>query len=266
MKRKTIILSAIAYLTLIAVILVIGLTIKRTQLLSDKESASVSSSMPLTAGNVGLTATRTKAQTESSPQIPLVDATSGTASPMLGDEQTGYPDNESTQLVTPITPSPTPSTQVQSGGGARSRTPTRTTQPTETVQPTKTPTKTATQVPSKTPTRTPTPQTGWEGEWTVWHGPPNGPFLEGKMQVTVTDNLVSAVASIGSETYNLNGEIFGQGLQVSGRYSNQGSEGWFLWQLTSNTQFGGTLDNKEAFCAARQDETQPETCGIYSPY
>jgi len=266
MKRKTIILSAIAYLTLIAVILVIGLTIKRTQLTSDKESASESSSMPLTAGNVGLTATRTKARTESSPQIPLVDATSGTAYPMPEDEQTGYPDAESTELVTPITPSPTPSPQVQSSGTARSLTPTRTTQPTETVQPTKTSTRTATQMPSKTPTRTPTPQTGWEGEWTIWYGKPSEPLEKGSMEVEVFNENIEAFATIGEKDLEFLGVLAGDSKEAYGQCIIHFEQGDFYWELISNNQFIGRINNNFAFCASRHNEQQPDPCGVFIPY
>lgn len=141
-----------------------------------------------------------------------------------------------------------------------------------TSTPTKKPanTLTATTKPSNTPTATLTPsptlQTGWAGEWVGYLQQPDGSYQSGLLIVKVYNNQISAEFATGEIDMVLIGEISPDTQQANGRYSQQGAEGWFLWKREGELTFRGTIDNRLAFCAAREGTDQPERCGYFSPY
>lgn len=118
--------------------------------------------------------------------------------------------------------------------------------------------------PITTLTRTPTPQTGWAGEWTVWYGAPSETHTKGSMIVSVTGTSLSAVAAFNGLEITLEGNLNPDKQSLSGQYASPMGDGWFLWQHITSTQFGGTLDNQQVFCAARPGAPKPEPCGIFS--
>lgn len=115
-----------------------------------------------------------------------------------------------------------------------------------------------------TPTRTTEP--GWAGAWVVWYGKAEGPFTYGTMTVTVSGSEINAAATIGTKTFDLTGVIYQDGQWSTGSYTVGTDEGAFYWSFLSVNQFGGSLDNTEAFCAARAGISQPDPCVVYSSY
>ena len=145
-------------------------------------------------------------------------------------------------------------------------------QPANTAMPTQKPatnTATATQKPSNTPTptKTLTPtvtmQTGWEGEWTFYLGDGTGGYQTGTLNITVNGKEVLGEAVIDGSDYEFMGELNSDDTFVMGDYTNGTKTGWFSWVFLSDSQFGGMLDNRLAFCASRNGAERPGQCGHF---
>lgn len=127
-----------------------------------------------------------------------------------------------------------------------------------------TPVTTVTTITSSTPTSL--PQTGWDGQWTVWFGSPSGGHTTGTLSVTVSGESLSAKADFNGTEFHFEGNFDRSRKEVSGRYTRPAGDGWFFWQMITETRFGGTLDNLQVFCAARSGDLKPEPCGIFVTY
>lgn len=134
---------------------------------------------------------------------------------------------------------------------------------------TATSTATATQKPSNTPTptKTLTPtvtmQTGWEGEWTFYLGNAAGGYQTGTLNIAVNGKEVLGEAVIDGSDYEFMGELNSDDTFVMGDYTNGTKTGWFSWVFLSDSQFGGMLDNRLAFCASRNGAERPGQCGHF---
>lgn len=137
---------------------------------------------------------------------------------------------------------------------------------TATKVPTATPTRTATTAATSTFTATVPVQSIWEGVWVGYLQQADGSYRSGPLVVTVNGSQISAVFVAGEVDMALEGELAPDQSQANGRYTLPSGEGWFLWMREGNLQFRGTIDNRLAFCAAREGTGQPEPCGYFSPY
>lgn len=148
---------------------------------------------------------------------------------------------------------------------------TRTITPTQTRTVTSTQTHTSTLTPSvtATPTQTatlaltPTLQTGWGGEWTFYLDSGSGGYLTGALSITLDGDNVLGEAVINGSNYEFVGQLSADGTSIMGDYTNGTELGWFYWVFLSDSQFGGTLDNRFAFCASRNDAERPGQCGYF---
>jgi len=258
MKRKVLIAAGAVYVLLIAVILIFALTGTKPSAasVSDAETqpADQADDTLITADPVteipanGSEFEAGDADTEESiagEMYPLSTAYSppGEDETYPAGDENGYPLATQTR---------------QSGAVLTTRTPTRTLTRTAT-QPGASPSAT------RTPTRTPTTPvtTGWAGDWTVYVGPEGGPYASGSLSITIDGDNVSASAVIQGENYDFSGTLISNELYIQGDYAKSGTPGWFSWTFITDGQFGGTLDNRQAFCAARAGFGKPEPCGYF---
>ena len=132
-------------------------------------------------------------------------------------------------------------------------------------------TRTSTPVPSFTPTATqpptataPTAQTGWEGEWVVYLQQ-DGRYITGTLTLTLNEGGVVASSDFDGAAYTFNGITFAEGMQITGSWQSDNSNGYFWWGFISEDQFGGNLDLKNAFCGSRSGGGMPTPCFIEPP-
>ena len=132
-------------------------------------------------------------------------------------------------------------------------------------------TRTSTPVPSFTPTATqpptataPTAQTGWEGEWVVYLQQ-DGRYITGTLTLTLNEGGVVAISDFDGAAYTFNGITFAEGMQITGSWQSDNSNGYFWWGFISEDQFGGNLDLKNAFCGSRSGGGIPTPCFIEPP-
>jgi hypothetical protein len=140
-------------------------------------------------------------------------------------------------------------------------------QPTNVSTATKKPANTAaaTTTPTKTATLTPPPtmQTGWAGEWIFYLDNGTGGYTTGTLSVTLDGRDVFGEAVINGSSYQFVGQLNTAGTSIMGDYTTETDEGWFYWVFLSDSQFGGMMDNRFAFCASRNGAERPGQCGYF---
>lgn len=138
---------------------------------------------------------------------------------------------------------------------------------TSTMAPTQT--RTSTPTLSRTPTRTatlaasPTLQIGWEGEWNFYLDNGSGGYITGTLKITLDGQEVLGGALINGSSYEFVGQLNPAGTSIMGDYTTETDEGWFYWLFLSDSQFGGMMDNRFAFCASRNGAERPGQCGYF---
>lgn len=202
-------------------------------------------------------------QPESSEDIPIQTETA-VIPPADQSEPTAVIPDQPTMVVTNTQGLPIIVTQTRAA--------TQPNQPANTAMPTQKPatnTATATQKPSNTPTptKTLTPtvtmQTGWEGEWTFYLDNGTGGYTTGTLSITLDGRDVFGEAVINGSSYQFVGQLNTAGTSIMGDYTTETDEGWFYWVFLSDSQFGGMMDNRFAFCASRNGAERPGQCGYF---
>lgn len=267
MKRKALLLIGIAYIVLLAVILVIGIPLSKKRP-TPGASVGVEDSTSLIEGNTtedSPSDLRTPEPGPSDEAYGIFDQ--GTTVPFeIGDMGTGYPaqgegTEESIFLPTETRSGILNPTQTQGAtSSTAARTPTSST-PTQTKVPTNMPTATRT----TTPTRTRTPQTGWGGEWTAYLAQPDGSYQSGRLIVSISGDSVTGVFDNGGITMNMEGSFQIDKTFVSGNYTRPSDSGRFKWMIREDSFIIGNINNEWAFCAAREGFPQPNPCGYFEP-
>ena len=127
------------------------------------------------------------------------------------------------------------------------------------------PTQTRTSTPTRTATLTPSPtfQTGWEGEWNFYLDNGSGGYITGMLKITLDGQEVFGEAVIDGSSYEFEGQLNTDGTSILGDYTTGTDEGWFYWVFLSDSQFGGMMDNRFAFCASRNGAERPGQCGYF---
>lgn len=202
-------------------------------------------------------------QTPTAPVIILTPtATSNSSTPQaatatLATTQTRTPTRMATTTPT-RTATLTPTTT------KRSATPQAAT-PTPAPTQTRTSTPTLSRTPTRTATLTPSPtfQTGWEGEWNFYLDNGSGGYITGMLSITLDGNDVLGEAVIDGSSYEFVGQLNTAGTSIMGDYTTETDEGWFYWVFLSDSQFGGMMDNRFAFCASRNGAERPGQCGYF---
>lgn len=130
---------------------------------------------------------------------------------------------------------------------------------------TRTPTRMATTTPTRTATLTPSPtlQTGWEGEWNFYLDNGSGGYITGMLKITLDGQEVFGEAVIDGSSYEFEGQLNTDGTSILGDYTRGTDTGWFSWVFISDSQFGGMMDNRFAFCASRNGAERPGQCGYF---
>ncbi len=177
------------------------------------------------------------------------DLPSGTQSPSVNTSGTASA-SSGTANILPLSATPTPAnraTQTNQPGST----------PTATRQPTNVP------LPSPSLTSSPTLQTGWKGDWTFYLDNGYGQDLTGTLNITLSGQEVLAAAVIDGSSYEFVGQLSADRTSIMGDYTSGTNTGWFYWVFISDSQFGGMLDNRYAFCASRNGAEKPGQCGYF---
>lgn len=186
------------------------------------------------------------AQTESTQMLGI-----STATKALQSEQTQVVSTNTRQPTRPATLATTASSTITQALAAATPTATRTRTPLPVTA---------------TATQTQSTQSEWEGVWVGYLQQADGSYRSGPLIVKLNGSQISAVFIAGEIDMSLIGEVLPSNLQANGSYTLPSGEGWFYWVREGDQQFRGTVDNRLAFCAAREGTGQPDPCGYYSPY
>jgi len=267
MKRKTLLLIGMAYIVLLAVILVIGIPLskKRPTPGAFVGEEGIATSIDGNTTEASLSDLRTP-EPGPSDEAYGIFAQGTTVSFEIGDMGTGYPaqgegTEESIFLPTETRSGILNPTKTQGASSSTAyRTPTSST-PTQTKVPTNMPTATRT----ATPTRTRTLQTGWGGEWTAYLAQPDGSYQSGRLIVSISGDSVTGVFDNGGITMNMEGSFQIDKTFVSGDYTSPSDSGSFKWRIQEDLYLIGNINNEWAFCAAREGFPQPNPCGYFDP-
>ena len=174
-------------------------------------------------------------------------------------ETAPLPSDQPTMMITTTQGQPIIVTQTRAA--------TQPNQPTNVSTATKKPANTAaaTTTPTKTATLTPPPtmQTGWAGEWTFYLDNGTGGYTTGTLSITLDGRDVFGEAVINGSSYEFVGQLNAAGTSIMGDYSRGTDTGWFYWVFLSDSQFGGMMDNRFAFCASRNGAERPGQCGYF---
>ncbi len=177
------------------------------------------------------------------------DLPSGTQSPSVNTSGTASA-SSGTANILPLSATSTPANR-----------------PTQTIQPgsTPTPTRQSTNTPLPSPTLTPSSifQKGWEGDWTFFLDNGNGGYFTGTLSITLSGKDVIGKAVIDGSSYEFVGQLSADRTSIMGDYTSGTNTGWFYWVFISDSQFGGMLDNRYAFCASRNGAEKPGQCGYF---
>ncbi len=106
-------------------------------------------------------------------------------------------------------------------------------------------------------------QTGWEGEWNFYLDNGSGGYITGMLKITLDGQEVFGEAVIDGSSYEFEGQLNTDGTSILGDYTTGTDEGWFYWVFLSDSQFGGMMDNRFAFCASRNGAERPGQCGYF---
>lgn len=180
-------------------------------------------------------------------------------------ETAPLPSDQPTMMIT--TTQGQPSVITQTRAATQPNQPAATSTPTN--RPTSAPSNTATETvkPSNTPTATltlsPTLQIGWAGEWTIYLDNGSGSFTTGVLIITLEGEDVLGEAVINGIDYEFIGQLEYYDKAINGNYTNGANSGWFYWVFLSDSQFGGMMDNRFAFCASRNGAERPGQCGYF---
>ena len=106
-------------------------------------------------------------------------------------------------------------------------------------------------------------QTGWAGEWTFYLDNGTGGYTTGTLSITLDGEDVLGEAVIDGSSFEFVGQLNPAGTSIMGDYTTETDEGWFYWVFLSDSQFGGMMDNRFAFCASRNGAERPGQCGYF---
>ncbi len=113
-----------------------------------------------------------------------------------------------------------------------------------------------------TPPPTPTPVFSWEGNWTIYLGPPNGPYVDLAMSVTVNGNTFTGYIGPPQGPINMTGTISNDFLSVSGNWTSTTQNGFFNFYAVGSNQFNGNYGDQNitlAWCGSLGG-SQPSPC------
>lgn len=106
-------------------------------------------------------------------------------------------------------------------------------------------------------------QTGWAGEWTFYLDNGTGGYTTGTLSITLDGEDVLGEAVIDGSSFEFVGQLNPAGTSIMGDYTTETDEGWFYWVFLSDSQCGGMMDNRFAFCASRNGAERPGQCGYF---
>ncbi len=113
-----------------------------------------------------------------------------------------------------------------------------------------------------TPPPTPTPVFSWEGNWTIYLGPQNGPYMDLAMSVTVNGNTFTGYIDSPQGPINMTGTISNDFLSVSGNWTSTTQNGFFNFYAVGSNQFNGNYGDQNiplAWCGSLGGG-QPSPC------
>ena len=263
MQRKLIIVMALSYIVLIAIIVAVGLNFHQCKqpsisayggYLNTRTSKPDEEISQILQNTSVKTETKVWVETPSSDikslRSPSVEPTKTQTITAISEEPT-----QTKRTSTTSTPTLTQPAYPVSGEGTAIATITLPPYPVEDLS-----TSTLSPISTPTPSYTSTPQTGWIGDWTVFWQQGDGGYLSGLMVVSIDGSDVTTSVLIGDDPYNFTGILNESRVTVVGSWSGSIESGNFYWRTFEAGHFAGNVDRQFGFCGSRSGGVMPEPC------